>query len=62
MSDETYEALKRVIHHAINGGANDKAFWNDIGQVEAWIDETAKEHQGQEFLRAMKFRDMGLGK
>ena len=44
MDDETYETLKKIIHHATCGGANDKEFWNNIKQIENWIEETAKEH------------------
>jgi hypothetical protein len=45
MNKETYEALKRTIKHSTEGGANDTDFWNDIKQVETWIDEVAKEYE-----------------
>ena len=43
MNPETFGALKRIMRHATEGGANDKAFWDDIILVEQWIDEVAKE-------------------
>jgi hypothetical protein len=45
MDNETYEALKRIMHHATYGGANDKEFWDDVKLVESWIEEVAKEYQ-----------------
>ena len=45
MDNKTYEALKRIMKHATEGGPNDKAFWSDVKQVEDWIDEVANEHQ-----------------
>ena len=44
MNKDTYEALKRLMHHTINGGYNDKAFWDDVKDLEMWIDEVAKEY------------------
>lgn len=44
MNEETYEALKRLIKHATQGGANDKAFWDDVKAIEGWINEVAKEY------------------
>lgn len=44
MNKETYEALKRTMHHCEYGGANDKAFWDDFRVVENWIDEVSKEY------------------
>lgn len=44
MNKETYEALKRIMNHATNGGPNDKSFWDDIKLVENWIDEVSKEY------------------
>lgn len=45
MDKETYEALKKTMHHCGYGGANDKEFWDNFKKVEAWIDEVAKEYQ-----------------
>jgi len=44
MNKETYEALKKTMHHCEYGGANDKEFWDNFRQVESWIDEVAKEY------------------
>lgn len=44
MDKATYEALKRLMNHCTNGGANDKTFWDDVKQVENWIDEVAKDY------------------
>lgn len=49
MNDQTYEALKRLLDHATNGGPNDAQFWNDIRSLEMWIDEAAKEYQGKKW-------------
>jgi len=45
MNSETYEALKRIMHHTTMGGSNDKSFWDDIKLLESWIEEVAKDYQ-----------------
>lgn len=47
MTNEVYQALKRLMHHCEYGGANDKAFWDDFRLVEGWIDEVAKEYDNE---------------
>ena len=39
MDSTTFEALKRIMHHTVNGGANDKAFWDDVKTIERFIEE-----------------------
>lgn len=48
MNKETYEALKRTMHHTEYGGPNDKAFWDDFKIVESWIDEVSKEYEEED--------------
>lgn len=44
MDKETYEALKKTMHHCEYGGRNDEEFWSNFKQVEQWIDEVAKDY------------------
>ena len=44
MNDETYEALKTIMYHVRSYTKELHAIDEEMGQVEGWIDETAKEH------------------
>jgi hypothetical protein len=46
MNQETYKALKKIMHHCEYGGANDKEFWDNFHKVENWIDEGVKDYGG----------------
>ena len=39
MNKETFEALKKIMHHCEYGGQNDKEFCDDFKLVESWIEE-----------------------
>lgn len=45
MNKETYEALKRLAYIIRYGGSHNKMFWEDLQQVESWIDEVSKEYE-----------------
>lgn len=39
MNKEQFEALKRIMNHTVNGGMNDKAFWDDVKTIERYMEE-----------------------